>query len=128
MNLKLILLRLSKFLLSGGLNFGLTYLVYLGALFFLSYQASYVLAYVVGIVFSYFINRQFVFEANYTHKQLILYPLIYIAQLVFSLLLGRLWVDVLGCNEKWMPIFSAMICIPPTFVLMHFLFKNGEHK
>lgn len=114
----------SKFLLSGGINFVLTYLIYLGALLMFSYRISYSIAYLSGIIFSYFINKLFVFQAKYTKKQLILYPLIYLFQYLLGLVLGTVWVEIFLLNEKWLPIFTTIICIPPTFILMKLLFSK----
>ncbi len=114
----------SKFLLSGGINFVLTYLIYLGALLIFSYRVSYSIAYFSGIVFSYFINKLFVFEANYTKKQWVLFPMIYLFQYLFGLVLGTIWVEFFLLNEKWVPIFTTVVCIPPTFILMKLLFSK----
>ena len=52
----------ARFIVSGGLNTFVTYLIYLGLLFILDYRVSYTISYIFGIFISYWLNVKFVFH------------------------------------------------------------------
>ncbi|MFL1558104.1 GtrA family protein [Pseudomonas sp. O11] len=112
----------TRFLVSGGFNTALTYGVYLLLLNFLSYNASYTIAYVGGILLAYTLNRFFVFKSHNGFKSAALFPLIYLAQYLVSLVVLRVWIEKLGLDERVGPLLAIAITVPMTFILTRFLF------
>ena len=60
--------RWALFLVGGGLNTAITFIIYLIASRFASYQLAYGAGYVAGIVFSYFFNATFVFRTRLSFR------------------------------------------------------------
>jgi putative flippase GtrA len=106
-----------KFLIGGGLNFALTYAVYLALNIFLFYQYAYFLAFVIGIIWAYWFNSTFVFEAKKSVQTMLAYPSIYLIQYLLSALILWLGVYWLGAPEFIVPIIATGICIPMTYFL-----------
>jgi putative flippase GtrA len=63
------MMQLARFLLVGGVNTGLGYLVIFSCMYLLGFSAelSNVIGYGFGLVFSYFLNRNFTFESTLKH-------------------------------------------------------------
>jgi putative flippase GtrA len=119
---------LYRFLLSGGTNTAITYLLYLALLRFIPYKLAYAITYVAGIVIAYFLNRFVVFKAGGRIGTIILFPLMYIAQFFLSLSIVFAWVEVLGANELLAPLAAIIIVIPLNFVCSRLLFDPTRKK
>lgn len=112
----------TRFLVSGGFNTVLTYGVYLLLLSFLSYNASYTIAYVGGILLAYTLNRFFVFKSHNGIKSAALFPLVYLAQYLVSLVVLWVWIEKLGFDERAGPLLAIAITVPMTFIFTKYLF------
>src|SRR5262245_11270062 len=88
-----------RFILIGGVNTIFSYAVYAILLSFTSYQIAYTIAYILGIVLSYYLNSRFTFRAKMAPIKAIRYPLIYIVQYLLSLLLLYIFIDSFGVNK-----------------------------
>lgn len=117
----------ARFLMSGGFNTALTYSVYLLLLNFLSYRASYTIAYVSGVVIAYALNRFFVFKSHNGIRSVALFPLVYLAQYLASLLILWIWIEKFGLDERIGPLLAIVITVPITFVLTKYLFVKRPH-
>ncbi len=116
----------ARFLLSGGLNTAATYALYLLLLRFVSYSTSYTIAYITGIVLSYFLNRSFVFRANCRLSTVALFPLVYLVQYLAGLAIVSLWTGILGWNALYAPIPAILLTVPLTFATAHWIFAGKE--
>ncbi|MDF3197209.1 GtrA family protein [Pseudomonas sp. 1912-s] len=116
----------SRFLLSGGFNTIVTYGAYLLLLKYFSYNTSYTMAYVGGIILAYVLNRFFVFGSHKGIKSVVLFPLVYLAQYLVSLIVLWAWVEKLGLDERAAPLLAIAITVPMTFILTKLLFS--EHR
>ena len=116
----------TRFLLSGGVNTALTYLIYLALIPLMAYSLAYSVSYVAGIVIAYVINTRFVFQARMQVKSALLYPLVYVVQYAASVLLLVLLVETLGVDERLAPILIIVLTIPLTFVLSRLIIKGGR--
>jgi len=114
--------RFFRFIVSGGLNTAITYGVYLALLQQLSYQISYSIAYMSGVVISYAFNRSFVFKNHRGLRSILLFPLIYVTQYGFGMLLLWLWIDMAGLSDKLAPLMVVAVTLPLTYVLSRFVF------
>jgi putative flippase GtrA len=120
--------RFFRFILSCGLNTAITYGIYLLLLQQTSYQISYTIAYVSGIAISYLLNRVFVFREHRGLRSLLLFPLVYVTQYGFGMLILWLWIDMAGLNDKIAPLVVVAMTLPLTYVLSRFVFLGRKKK
>lgn len=111
-----------RFLISGGVNTAATYAVYLLLLRITDYKLAYTVAYVVGIVLAFVINRLFVFRTHRGWRSAALFPLVYLLQYLVSLGIVWLWVQQWQLPKEIAPLISIAVTIPMTFVLSRFVF------
>jgi putative flippase GtrA len=120
--------RFIRFLCTGGLNTAVTYGIYLLLLQIVNYQISYTIAYVTGIVFTFVLNRLFVFKTHQGWKSLILFPLVYVFQYLFGMLILWLGVQYLSLDVKFGPLVVVILSIPLTYLLSKFVFVGHKTK
>lgn len=110
-----------RFLVGGGLNTAFTYALYLLLNTVLSYQPAYLLAYLAGIVFSYWFNAAVVFRLPLSWRGLAAYPVVYVVQyLASALLLGGL-VESLNVPERLAPLIVTAVMVPMTYLMSRFM-------
>ena len=115
-----------RFLLSGGFNTAVTYVLYLGLLQFLPYWFSYTLTFSFGIALAYVLSRYFVFGMARSGSRIFLFPVIYFLQFLAGLLIVFVWVDLLGWNPALAPLASIAVTIPATFILTKWVFNASD--
>lgn len=125
---KILQVDFARFLVSGGFNTLVTYGIYLLLLNVLSYKTSYTVAYVAGIVLAYSLNRYFVFKSHQGIKSVALFPLVYLAQYLTSLLILWVWVEKLGLDSRIAPLIAIAITVPMTFVLSRYVFSTAPKR
>lgn len=113
-----------RFLMAGGFNTVITYLIYLMALGHLGYAYAYTLSYVSGLLISYTLNRKFVFQSHRGWLSFVLMPTIYLAQYGLGLFIVWLWVDQLGWRAEPAPLIATACSLPITFLLSKWLFTK----
>jgi putative flippase GtrA len=114
--------RIVRFIISGFINTVLTYLLYLFLLLWLPYPASYSIAYFVGIFISYQLNRLIVFRTHQGVRTILLFPLVYVAQYFFGLLILWIWIDEIGGNAAGGPLVVVIATLPVTYFLTKYSF------
>lgn len=117
-----------RFLLGGGLNTALTYLLYLALLLIFEYWAAYTISYVFGIVLSYLINRKLVFRTAHSWTSALLFPAIYIVQYLLGLAVVHVWVKILDLPAPLAPLVAVAVTLPVTFVLSRAVFGLARPK
>lgn len=115
-----------RFLLTGGLNTGITYALYLILLNFLPYIWSYSISYVCGIAFAFAMSRFFVFKEHQGLKSVLLFPLIYVAQYVLGIFVVWFWVKKLLLPEYLAPLAAIALSLPLTYVLTKLVFVKAK--
>lgn len=127
MNLtKLLEIKFVRFLLTGGLNTGLTYILYLVLLNVLPYIWSYSISYVCGIFLAFMLSRFFVFKEHQGLKSALLFPFVYVAQYALGVLIVWLWVKKLLLPEYLAPLAAIALSLPLTYVLSKLVFVKGN--
>ncbi|WP_331711547.1 GtrA family protein [Pseudomonas sp. URMO17WK12:I11] len=113
-----------RFLLSGGFNTLVTYVLYLLLLSCFSYQISYTISYCLGVVLAYYLNRVAVFKSHRGLLSLLLFPLVYVAQylLTGSVLWGL--VVQLGLDERLALLVAIALMVPVNFLLSRKIFTR----
>lgn len=118
-----------RFLVVGSCNTAVGFCVYFLANFIVSYTWAYTWAYAVGIVVSYALNSSWVFNAERHWKNMLAFPLVYVAQYLASIIFLRLCVEWLSLNENISFFLSIVLTIPITFILSRTVFKKvGQPK
>ncbi len=115
-----------RFLFSGTLNTGLSYLFYLALLQFLTYRSAYTIAFVFGILISYFLNAVFVFKVGISLKSLLRFPLVYLAQYVLGIVLVIILVEYASVAHWLAPVLAILITVPLTFILARTVFASEK--
>ena len=106
-----------RFIIGGGINTSVTYAVYLTLNMGFNYQWSYFIAYICGIIFSYWFNALFVFKAPLSWKGLLAYPVVYVVQYGVSALLLGFLVESAVLSETLAPLLVVVITVPLTYVM-----------
>lgn len=115
-----------RFLLSGGFNTAVTYVIYLVLLQFFPYWFSYTLTFAFGIGLAYVLSRYFVFGMPRAGKRILLFPVVYFVQYLAGLLIVFVWVDVFLWHPTLAPLASMTVTIPITFILTKWVFNASE--
>jgi len=113
-----------KFAFIGGFITLITYILYLMLLTVLSYNFSYAIAYICGIVISYFLNSIFVFHEKIRVTKMIRFPFVYVVQYVLNSLLFFLFVEHFGIDEKYALFISILLTFPLTYLLSRHILKD----
>lgn len=103
--------------MGGGINTAFTFGAYLALITVMSYQWAYLLAYILGIAFSYWFNAILVFQVALSWKGFFAYPLVYLIQYVLSALLLGALVEIAGVNDTWAPLLVAACMVPLTYAI-----------
>lgn len=111
-----------RFLLSGGLNTLLTWLLYMALMQIMPYWAAYSLSFVAGIALAYTLNRVFVFGQHRGALSVVGLPLVYGVQYGVGMLLLWLWVSVAGLDARLGPLAVVAATVPLTYLLTRTLF------
>lgn len=120
-------MRVVKFLLSGGANTLVTYILYLWLLNWLPYHASFSIAFFTGITLAYVLSRYFVFQKSAGRLGPAWVLLIYLLQYALGILLVTLWVKKLAAPAFLAPLFSTACSLPITYGLSRLVFRGqGE--
>lgn len=112
-----------RFLVAGGTNAVVTYLIYLAALPFTGYAIAYTVSYLLGIAFSYVANSKAVFGTAMNARSAARFPLVYVFQYAVGMLLMWLQVDVLGIPAWLAPWIATALLTPLSFLLTRKLLR-----
>lgn len=109
--------RFFRFLLSGGVNTLITYLLYLLLASVMHYQLAYLITYAAGIALAYALNVYLVFNAQSSLGKIIRYPFIYIIQYVIGAGLLYLLVSVLKLHATLAPLIVIVLLLPVSYLM-----------
>lgn len=102
-----------------------TYGAYLLLLVPVSYEAAYVLSYLLGIALAYVTSAKFVFRREVSRRSALLFPLVYIVQFAFGFVVIRFAVDYLGVPEGLGLAVSVLATLPVTFAMSRWIIHRG---
>jgi putative flippase GtrA len=106
-----------RFLIVGGVNTMLTYVIYLALLNIVDYRIAFTSSFITGIFIGYGLNALFVFKTPLLLHKMIWYPLIYTFQYCSGLLLLAILVDDFGIDKRFAPLINVLLLTPITFML-----------
>jgi putative flippase GtrA len=110
-----------RFLLVGASNTAFSFLLYYGLLDYLGYLPAYTIAYGAGVIWSYFLNVNFVFKRQVSFIGFLKFPIVYIIQ--YALGAAALWllVGVMGTSPILGMAGVIVITLPVTFLASRYL-------
>lgn len=104
-----------RFIVVGGINTVVTYIVYVALVAVLRYPVAYSVTYVLGIVLSYYLNARFVFRRKLRATVALQYPIVYLLQYLLGLVLLYALVEIGHFSKLIAPIFALFITVPITY-------------
>ncbi|MFF8596196.1 GtrA family protein [Streptomyces sp. NPDC015220] len=93
------------------------YLLYLLFLVRLPYLAAHVLAFLISMVGSFFLNARFTYRIRPTWRKFLLFPLTNATNFVITTAGVYVIVDVLHAGSRFAPLLASAAAIPVTFVV-----------
>ena len=110
-----------RFIVGGAINTVLSLAVYYVLQLFLPYQVAFAIAWVFGVIVSYYINLIYVFKEQRTRAKAVAFPLVYLVHYVASALLLAALVEWVGVPKEIAPLAVIPLTIPLTFALTRFV-------
>jgi putative flippase GtrA len=107
----------AKFAAAGVLNTGVYYGTYLLLRPAMNYLAAHLLAIVVSMVFSFFVNTLWTFRTRPTWRKFALWPLTNVTNYAITTVGVVVLVQRLHVDERIAPLMAAVVAIPVTFLL-----------
>jgi putative flippase GtrA len=98
------------------LNYYIFYLL-LSQLIGLNYLSAHIIATVIGIIGSFFLNTYFTYKTKPTLKKFLQFPLTYAVNIAVTTIGIYILVDLVGLNEIISPFLASLTAIPFTYLL-----------
>ncbi len=115
-----------RFVLAGGLNTGLTLVLYWLLINIISPQVAYILSYCIGIIFSYTLSTRFVFRVTHSASRALRFPFVYLAGYAVGAIVLQFSIAYLPQGALVGPLLSAAFSIPITFLLSRLIMRPGS--
>ena len=110
-----------KFGVIGVINTGTFYALYLLLHSWLPYYPAYVIAFLISMVGSFFLNTYFTYRTKPTWRKFLLFPLSNATNFVISTAGLYLLVHWLGLDSRIAPLVAAAAAIPFTYLVAQFV-------
>ncbi|MGQ4515212.1 GtrA family protein [Streptomyces sp. DW26H14] len=122
--------QLIRFALVGGVNTGTYYVFYLALLSGagLPYVVAHVIAFVLSMIGSFFLNSWFTYRTRPTLRKFLLFPLTNVANFVITTGGVYVLVDLLGMNDTYAPLVAAAAAVPITFVVSRTIMTRPDER
>ena len=114
----------SRFLVMGTVNTGLTQLLYMAVLLIVPYEVAYTVSYLAGIPLAYWLNSRFVFRGEMTWRKFLQFPSVYVVQYLLGMALMYVVVEIVSVPEWIAPIPVLIATLPVTFLMTRFIIKD----
>lgn len=113
-----------RFLIGGGVNTLLSYVVYWVLLTQLPYAAAYTISYAICLLTGFAINTRFVFRTHWSWRKLLSFPMIQVANYLAGLCVMWISVSVLGVDKRIAPVIATVVVLPLNFALTRMLMHS----
>lgn len=117
---------LVRFVAVGVANTLVYYAAYRLLLLALPYLPAHVLAYGVGIVFSFFANTLFTFGVRPTWRRFLAFPLTTLFNFVIVTAGAVALVEPGWVDERWATLLVTVLAVPVTFLLTRLVLTSGR--
>ncbi|GGQ69175.1 GtrA family protein [Couchioplanes azureus] len=111
------LAQLVKFAVVGVINTGTFYVLYLALHTWLPYYPAFVIAFLISMVGSFFLNTYITYRTRPTWRKFLLFPLTNLTNFVVTSVGVFVLVEWFGTGERIAPLAAAAAAIPVTFLL-----------
>ena len=112
-----------RYLIAGGVNTIVTYIVYLLLLTPVGYRIAYFLAFILGIGLSFVLLRRLVFSRPGKPFALLYVGLSHVAQLVLGWLVIEFWVVWMQQSQRLAPLVAVGVSVPLMFLIQRWIFS-----
>ena len=112
-----------RYLIAGGVNTIVTYIVYLLLLTPVGYRVAYFLAFILGIGLSFVLLRRWVFSRPGKPFALLYVGLSHVAQLVLGWLVIEFWVVRMQQSQRLAPLVAVGVSVPLMFLIHRWIFS-----
>lgn len=113
--------RLVKFGLVGVVNTGVYYGLYLILRTALPFLVAHIIAFTLAMIGSYFLNCYVTFRVRPSWRTFLLFPLSNLSNFVITTVGLQVAVGSLGMDSRYAPLVVAVIAIPITYVVAHYI-------
>jgi len=117
-----------RFLITGSANTAASWLVYLFFNLFMPYTAAYTIAYVFGMVFTYYMNTRWVFKVPMKWSTFMQFPVIFALRYCLDVSVLFTLVNYAGCPEAFAPLVTIALMMPVGFLLSRLVLKRRSHE
>lgn len=122
----MLLRHVSRFAVVGVINTAVYYLLYLILRTVIPYLAAHLVAIVIAMVGSFFMNCYWTFRTRPTLRKFALFPATNATNYVLTTIGVVVLVEWLDVDERIAPIIAAAAAIPITFVLSRRILATGD--
>ena len=119
--------RFLRFLVGGGVNTGVTWVLFLVLAHFFPPSAAYTLTYLFGIGLAYGINSRFIFRVSLGLRTTWRYPFVYLVQYAYGLAAVHVLAERLGLSKEGVIIFISVSSLPITYVMTRMILMPRHH-
>lgn len=105
----------------GVINTGVYYSCYLLLHLVVPYLLAHVLATLVAMICSYFLNCRITFKTPPRWRTFLLFPLSNLANFIITTVGMRIAVEWASADERWAPLPVSLVAIPITYVVTHYI-------
>lgn len=130
-----------RFLITGSANTVACWTVYLFFNLFFPYGVAYTIAYVFGMVFTYYVNTRWVFKVPMKWSTFLQFPVIFLIRYCIDLLVLYTLVNSLPTPtgfspllnkllhpETYSPLLTVLCTLPLGFLMSRFVLKQRQPK
>ena len=123
---KFINIEILRFIVVGVANTSNYYILYLLFLHVshLNYMISHILAFLISMVGSFFLNSYFTYRTKPTWKKFMQFPMTYVVNISVTTLGVYILVDLFKLNETISPLIASFAAIPFTFIISKKILKK----
>jgi putative flippase GtrA len=121
------LFQVVKFGIVGVVNTGTFYAIYLALHPWMPYYPAYVIAFVLSMVGSFFLNTYVTYRTRPTWRKFLLFPLTNLTNFVVTSVGVFVLVEWFHVGERIAPLLAAAAAIPVTFVLSRRILTHRDH-
>ncbi|GHI09022.1 sugar transferase [Streptomyces cellostaticus] len=109
--------QIATFAVVGAVNTATYYGLYLLLLTWLPYLGAHILAFLLSMIGSFFLNARFTYRTRPTWRKFLLFPLTNVTNFLITTAGVYVIVDVLHAGSRFAPLLASAAAIPVTFVL-----------
>jgi putative flippase GtrA len=93
----------------------------------LHYMAAHIVAFVISMVGSFYLNSYFTYKTKPTFKKFLQFPLTYLVNMLVSSAAIYIFVVLFKINESISPLLASALAIPFTFIISKIILTNETY-